>query len=40
VLAEIVRQAAGLLQRDLQRQKIQVVLDLPPRCRWCRPIRC
>jgi PAS domain S-box-containing protein len=30
VLAETVRQAAGLLQRDLQRQKIQVVLDLPP----------
>ena len=30
VLAETVRQATGLLQRDLQRQKIQVVLDLPP----------
>ena len=30
VLAEIVRQAARLLQRDFQRQKIQVALDLPP----------
>ncbi|WP_022979376.1 sensor histidine kinase [Ideonella sp. B508-1] len=29
VLAEIVRQAARLLQRDFQRQMIQVALDLP-----------